>query len=323
MTPAYRVTVDGRDISGAVRERLVSLEVADRSGLIADTLTLRLDDSDGLLALPRRGVAVSVALGYDAPGVTDMGEFVVDEVGARGPGHVLTVRARGADFRGALKQLRWRSWDETTLGAVARDVAAGAGLEAAVAGGLAAVALAHIDQTGESDAHFLTRLARRYGAALKLRGARLALVVAGSGKTASGRSAGEVTLRPEDVAEWRLLAEDRDRYGAARARWWDWTAAAPQTVEAGGGADGPALVLPELFASAAEAGAAAGAALAAARSCVACRTVAGRPELRAGAKLRFAGFREGLAGAWVVTAALQRVDAAGYATRVEAETASP
>ena len=54
MTPAYRVTVDGRDISDAVRERLVSLEVADRSGLIADTLTLRLDDSDGLLALPRR-----------------------------------------------------------------------------------------------------------------------------------------------------------------------------------------------------------------------------------------------------------------------------
>ena len=81
--------------------------------------------------------------------------------------------------------------------------------------------------------------------------------------------------------------------------------------------------MPELFASAAEAGAAADAALAAARSGVACRTVAGRPELRAGAKLRFAGFREGLAGAWVVTAALQRVDAAGYATRVEAETASP
>ena len=54
---------------------------------------------------------------------------------------------------------------------------------------------------------------------------------------------------------------------------------------------------PELFASAAEAG----------------RPLShGRPELRAGAKLRFAGFREGLAGA------LQRVDAAGYATLVEA-----
>ena len=76
-------------------------------------------------------------------------------------------------------------------------------------------------------------------------------------------------------------------------------AGAAQTVEAEGGADGSALVLPELFASAAEAG----------------RPLSlphGRPELRAGAKLRFAGFREGLAGA------LQRVDAAGYATLVEA-----
>ena len=100
-------------------------------------------------------------------------------------------------------------------------------------------------------------------------------------------------------------------------------AEAAQTVEAEGGADGPALVLPELFASAAEAGAAADAAARRRAVRCHCRTVAGHPELRAGAKLRFAGFREGLGGAWVVTAAVQRVDAAGYATRVEAETASP
>ena len=51
----------------------------------------------------------------------------------------------------------------------------------------------------------------------------------------------------------------------------------------------------------------------------AAQTVEGRGRgRRAGAKLRFAGFREGLGGAWVAAGALQRVDAAGYATLVEA-----
>ncbi len=311
MTPAYRVSIDGRDITAAVRESLVSLEIADRAGMIADTAVLRVEDANGLLALPRRGAVMSIALGA-ASGLVDVGEFVVDEVGAAGPGHTLTVRARGADFRGALKQRRWRSWNETTLGAVVRDVAAGAGLEAAVAADLAAQALAHIDQTGESDAHLLTRLARRYGAVLKLRGARLAFVPLGAGETASGKSAGEITLRPADVVEWRLIEGDRDGYASARAAWWDWTAAA-ETVEAGGGADGPALVLGGLFGSADAAGDAARAALAVAASRAvrfSCRAVPCRPELRAGVKLRLDGFRPGLAGEWIVTAAEHRLDPA-------------
>lgn len=323
MTPAYRVSIDGRDITDAVRSRLVSLEVADRSGTIADTARLMVGDADGLLALPRRGAVMSIALGSGAGGLVDAGDFVVDEVGAAGPGHALTVRARGADFRGALKQRRWRSWDETTVGGVVRDVADAAGLEAAVAGDLAAEPLAHIDQTGESDAHFLTRLARRYGAVLKLRGARLAFVAASAGVTASGKSAGEVTLRPADVAEWRLLLEDRGRYSAARAQWWDWTAGSAAAVEAAGGA--PALVLPELFADAAAAEAAARVALAAGARAAAgleCRTVGGRPELRAGVKLRLDGFRGGLAGPWIVCAAAHRLDTAGYRTLAQAAAAA-
>lgn len=314
MTSAYRVSIDGRDITAG----LFSLKITDRSGMIADTLTLRPDDPDGLIALPRRGVTLSATLGYDETGLVDMGEFIVDEVAAAGPRHTLTLRARGADFRGALKQRRWRSWDETTLGAVVREVAAGAGLEAAVAAGLAAEALAHIDQTGESDAHFLTRLARRYGATLKLRGARLAFVPADAGETASGKSAGEITLRPDDVAEWRLIEGDRDGYAAARAAWWDWTAAESKTVEAGAG--DPVLVLPDLFASAAEAGAASRAALSAAARRTAeftCRTVAGQPALRAGVNLSLDGFRPGLASEWIVTAAEHRLDST-VATHIRA-----
>lgn len=309
--PAYRVSIDGRDITAAVRESLVSLEVTDRAGMIADTAVLRVEDANGLLALPRRGGVMSIALGA-AGGLVDAGEFVVDEVGAAGPGHTLTVRASGADFRGALKQRRWRSWDETTLGGVVREVAAGAGLVAAVAGDLAGASLAHIDQTGESDAHFLTRLARRYGAVLKMRGARLAFVPL-AGETASGKSAGEITLRPADVVEWRLIEGDRDGYASARAAWWDWTAAGAETVEEGGGDDGPALVLGGLFGSADSAGDAARAALAAAASRVtrfACGAVPWRPELRAGVKLRLDGFRPGLAGEWIVTAAEHRLDPA-------------
>ncbi len=81
------------------------------------------------------------------------------------------------------------------------------------------------------------------------------------------------------------------------------------------------LVLPDLFAAAAETGAAARAALSAAARRAAeftCRTVLLRPELRAGMNLRLDGFRPGLAAEWIVTAAEHRLDARDSTTHIRA-----
>jgi phage protein D len=61
--PAFRLTVDGRDITRTVQPCLVSLTLEKQRGEKADQLDLVLDDADGKLAVPRRGVAITLALG--------------------------------------------------------------------------------------------------------------------------------------------------------------------------------------------------------------------------------------------------------------------
>ncbi|SDI37317.1 hypothetical protein SAMN05216466_121137 [Paraburkholderia phenazinium] len=50
------------------------------------------------------------------------------------------------------------------------------------------VAIAHIDQTHESDMSFLTRLDKRYDAAMNVKDPNLLFMPIGSGKTASGKA---------------------------------------------------------------------------------------------------------------------------------------
>ena len=54
--PAYQVLVDGKDISTAIRPRLMSMTITDNRGFTADTIEITLDDSDGQLDMPRRGL---------------------------------------------------------------------------------------------------------------------------------------------------------------------------------------------------------------------------------------------------------------------------
>lgn len=75
----------------------------------------------------------------------------------------LTIRARSADFRGTLNSRREESWHDKTLGDIVAVIAARNKLTASVTPALAGIHIPHIDQTQESDARFLTRLANRNG----------------------------------------------------------------------------------------------------------------------------------------------------------------
>jgi len=63
LQPAYRIDVEEKDITSTLQPRLMSLTLTDNRGFEADQLDLELDDSDGQLTLPRRGVMLSVSLG--------------------------------------------------------------------------------------------------------------------------------------------------------------------------------------------------------------------------------------------------------------------
>ena len=219
--PDYRITVDGQDISAKVRPRLIELTITDNPGFEADQLDLALDDSDGKLTIPPRGAVISVALGWKGEGLTDKGTFTVDDVEHTGAPDRLTIRARSADLRASLTAKREQSWHATTVGAILRTIAERNKLDPVIAEILAERAIAHLDQTDESDANLLTRMARDFDAIATVKSGRLVMLPTGRGVTASGKVLMPVTITRQSGDQHRFSAADRGAYTGVRAYWHD------------------------------------------------------------------------------------------------------
>ncbi|PUL07243.1 late control protein D, partial [Salmonella enterica subsp. enterica serovar Dublin] len=79
-SPAFSITIEGKDVTTVMDARLMSLTLTDNRGFEADQLDLELDDADGLIALPRRGAVIQLALGWKGQPLFPKGVFTVDEI---------------------------------------------------------------------------------------------------------------------------------------------------------------------------------------------------------------------------------------------------
>jgi len=91
--PRWKVTLDGRDLTATLRPFLIDLSISSCREDAADQLDIRLDDSDGKLAIPPRKAVLRVWLGWSDTGLVDKGSFTVDEVQHSGAPDVLTLIA--------------------------------------------------------------------------------------------------------------------------------------------------------------------------------------------------------------------------------------
>lgn len=219
MAPAFMLTLNNQDITRNISERLISLSLADNRGFEADQLDIELDDTDGLIELPTRGAVLSLFLGWQGAALLGKGQFTVDEIEHRGAPDTLTIRARSADFRGTLNSRREASYHDTTLGEVLNTIASRNKLTASVAPQFAAIAIPHIDQSQESDAKFLTRLAERNGAEVSVKAGKLLFLKAGSSVTASGRPIPQMTIERRDGDRHQFVIADRGAYTGVTAKW--------------------------------------------------------------------------------------------------------
>ncbi|QSQ38917.1 phage late control D family protein [Xanthomonas translucens] len=219
--PVWRVVLDGEDLTARIAPRLIDLSLTEDRGGEADQLDLRIHDHDGKMSLPRRGVTLTVAIGWKDSGLVEKGTFEVDEVEYSGSPDVITIRARSANLTQSLRNRRERSWHATKLGAVIRGIAGEHGLTARVASSLAGIALPHLDQANESDANLLTRLSKRFDATATVKNGTLIFSPIGTGKTASGKELPTLTLTRRDGDQHRYSVADRDAYSGVRAYWND------------------------------------------------------------------------------------------------------
>ncbi len=321
MTPAFHIVVDGhQDATAAIRERLLSLRVSDEEGYRSDAVEIRLDDRGGTVELPRRGAELEVELGYEESGRVPMGRYTVDEVEISGPPDTLTIRAKAADMRAALKQRRTRSWHQVLLGDLIETIAAEYGLNPRVAKELARIVLPHVDQTDESDLHLLTRLGEQYDAAAKPANGRLVFARRGAGLSATSGPLTAVRIAREQASDYRVTLADRSDYRSVRAYWYDTAAGRRVAVTAGDGE--PVYALRDDHVDEATARAAAQARLNALKRGAGTLSLTlkpGVPTVSAESPLTLSGFRSGVDGRWVATRVNHEISGNGYASRVEAE----
>ncbi|AMP13448.1 phage late control D family protein [Collimonas pratensis] len=220
-TPAFKITLDGQDITAKFAPRLVSLDLTECRSDSADELSITLSDTDGQLAIPSKGARINVQIGWKESGLVDKGVFTVDEIEHSGAPDLLTLRARTASLIDTFRQPVDRSFHDTTLGAVIEVIAFQQELKAGIAEALRGVKIAHLDQTRESDAAFLRRLGKKYDAAATVKNDTLLFMPAGRSKTASGRDLPMMRITRNLGDRHRYHSAERDSYSGVRVFWHD------------------------------------------------------------------------------------------------------
>lgn len=327
LIPQFKLTANSADITATIKSRLISLRFTDAAGVDSDVLEITLSDNDLLnpIAIPPTGAELELFLGYDGA-ATRMGLFVTDEIELSGWPGTMTIRAHAAPFlnskggKSNLQTQKTRSWAKgTTLGAVVKKIASEHGMAGMVASSLSSIALPHLDQTDESDMHFLLRVAKKYDAVLKPADGKLVLAKRGETKSVSGGQITAVILAPEDVTSWHMTMGKREDSGSVVATYHDRAKAKRKIVTVGTGE--PVTRLRMQHATQAMALSAAKAEMskrARAKTTLAV-VLPGRAELGAEAPLTLTAFRPGVDREWIITKVEHHMDNSGYICHVDAE----
>ncbi|WP_443749692.1 phage late control D family protein [Asticcacaulis solisilvae] len=251
---AWKVTLDGKDLTDKIKPRLISLTIREKRGDEADELDLTLNDSDQLLDIPPRGAKLRVFIGWEAGsglplGLVDKGTFTVDEAGWTGPPDIITVRARSADFTDTFRVRRERSFVNATVGAVLAAVASDNGLQPQVDTDLGAKEIPALGYGLKSDAALLKALGRRFDAVATIKAGYLLFAPIGGGKTAKGSGLPLFSIDRSEAGQARYERAQRDQYNGVEAVYHDKGSATRKSVSAGGTSTGPAKKLRRVYAS--------------------------------------------------------------------------
>lgn len=219
--PIYTLKVGKKDITDRFKGRLIELTLTDNCGFEADQLDIELDDSDGLLDMPEKGVRLALSLGWAHSGVVDKGTYKVDELEHAGPPDRLTIRARSAEMDGGLTTRREHSYAGKTLSDVVQAIALRNQFTWMVGKQLANQVIAHVDQTGESDANFLSRLAKEFDAIATVKNGTLLFIPAGEPTSGSGIALPKVDITRASGDTHTFSIADRENYNGVKAYYQD------------------------------------------------------------------------------------------------------
>ncbi|SMF84379.1 phage late control D family protein [Pseudobacteriovorax antillogorgiicola] len=318
MKASYRIESPRGDITPEIRSRLIELTITDESGGISDACSLVLSDEPELIERPQAGDTLRVALGYEEV-LIEMGRFTLKPIEAKGYPSQLKLTATAIAGAKSLLSKKERSWNNQSIGDIAREIAAENGLTAAVSSYFDGIKIKHIDQH-ESDSSFLSRIAEIYDGVYKPFEDRLILIKKGESETASGRKIEPITI--SRVKDYSLSTSTEKTYTGVKAFYWDERLAERKEVLEG--AEESVFEIDFLMTDKAMAESIAASKLQKLEreSSKLTLTVTGNQELFAERKAEISGVRPDVDGTWLITKVTHTLNASGYISKVELERTS-
>ncbi len=318
-TPDFRVIAEGSDITEAIRQRLLSLNLSDEAGFNSDKVEISLDDRDNKISMPRTGENLEVSIGYKESSIIHMGLYVVDEVSIEAPPMTMTLRAHAADMRQVMKAPRTKTWGKITIGDLVSSVAGEHGLTPRIAEELLSKEIQYLYQTEESDLNLLTRIASNHGAVSKPVNGNLLFVPKGEAKAVSGQLIAPITLNRKQITSWQANFAERGKYGAVEGSWHDKETSLKEKVKYGSGE--PVYTLRHTIDNKEELTRKVKSTYERLQrgTGTLSLTLPGNTNLFAEGKLTVSGLRPGVDGLWNITRVEHSLSNSGYTCQVEAE----
>lgn len=169
----FSLSYQQRDITHDVTEHLLTLDYADYLSGQSDELSVTLEDIEGKWIgpwYPGHGDTLTLSLGWRGQAPRPLGNFEIDEIEVTLKPSTVSIRALAASISSAVRTTEHRAYENTTLAAVAAQVAERQGLQ--LVGRIEPIKLDRLTQQ-EGDLTFLLNLAGEYDYAFKVVGKRL------------------------------------------------------------------------------------------------------------------------------------------------------
>jgi len=234
MTPIFKITHNGNDITNNISKHLLGLELSDERGIKSDDLTINLEDIESNLALPIPGSEIKFWLGYEDKGLVYKGLFIIDEIETGGPPDQVSIRAHAANFTAGLKVKKETYYENTTVVAIVTFLAGEHDLKHSVSARFHNYAIPHLTQTNESDLNLLTRLAKTLGAYFTIKNGTMIFSEEALSKSASGKALPVFNLARTETSSFRMTERSRkNKFTGTKAAWYDIPGAEKTWVFAG------------------------------------------------------------------------------------------
>lgn len=323
---AYMILINNVDVTAKwiLERRLLSIEVEDREGEVSDACSLVLDDRAPHIEWPPEGASLRLFLGNGPADMTDMGTYTLDAPEASSPPDRLAVKGHAANFIASgtgvpMQSHRSRVWPLSTLGVMTATIAKEHGLVPRIQPLIASESVGNVEQIDESDLAFLSRIAKGFGARVRVKGGLLSgnLEVVGAGSVLPS-----AVLTPSDVEQWSAPLGSRLKPGSVVATWHNNVTGLSGSKKAGNAE--PRMVLTEVFDTPAACLSAVKSRLKdgdrqSAQISISLATL--NTGISAGAEISMSGFRSEIDTVWNVVEVRHRVDSSRARTTLTAERA--